>query len=66
MGKFADELIQGMMQALEHAQGRRVDGMRVSDIYPAGGPMGEAPGTPQGPRISPGEDAIPKPSPRRR
>ena len=33
MGKFAEELIESMSQALEHARGGAVDGMRVTEVH---------------------------------
>lgn len=32
MGKFADELIESMTQALEHSRGGEVEGMRITKV----------------------------------
>ncbi|MDB5552518.1 MAG: transcriptional regulator, family [Rhizobium sp.] len=33
MGRFADELIESMTQALDHARGNKVDGMRLTEVH---------------------------------
>jgi putative transcriptional regulator len=33
MGKFADELIKSMTQALQHARGGKVEGMRITELH---------------------------------
>lgn len=33
MGRFADELIESMTQALDHVRGNKVEGMRLTEVH---------------------------------